>query len=62
MLSVLKVPCKAAPIPLECELQPSTIQQWKTQKEGSNTPHEAAKGNYMVTEHEMKDLLSEKEK
>ena len=60
MLRVLKVPCKAAPY-TECKLQPSTIQQRKNQKEGSNTTHEATEGNNTVTEHEMKDLLSERE-
>ena len=48
MLSVLKVPCKVAPY-TECRFQPSTIQQWKNQKEGNNTRHEATEGNNMVT-------------
>ena len=60
MLRVLKMPCKVAPY-TECKLQPSTIQQWKNQKKGSNTTHEAAEGNNMVTKHEMKDLLSARE-
>ena len=60
MLSVLKVPCKVAPY-TECRFQPSTIQQWKNQKEGNNTRHEATEGNNMVTEHDMKDLFSERE-
>ena len=60
MLSVLKVPCKVAPY-TECRFQPSTIQQWKNQKEGSNTTREATEGNDMVIKCENKDLISERE-
>lgn len=60
MLRVLKVPCKVAPY-TKCRLQPSTIQQWKNQKEGSNTTREATEGNDMVIKCENKDLISERE-
>lgn len=60
MLRVLKVPCKVAPY-IECKLQLSTIQQWKNQKEGSNTTREATEGNDMVIKCENKDLISERE-
>ena len=60
MLRVLKVPCKVAQY-TECKLQPSTIQQWKSQKEGSNTTHEATERNDMVTKPENKDLMAERE-